>query len=820
MEVVVRSLVLGLLLLAGCGKRPPPPNGYAVKKITFEGNTPTNQSAYSLRGAMEQGQNERFTWLAPRRRRVYLDADQLRLDAWRLETWYAHRGYFDARFLGWDVVVVRPRRGLLGRPPTVRIYGRLDEGAPSMLGVPEGRPGEAVELLGFEDLPMGGSALVSSLRNSIGMSEGEQFNLSAIDSAEQQILTTLQERSFARATVRTEVTVWAPEHLAQVKLIADTGPDCTIGDITFVGRYDIPEEFILNELAFDEGDPYRASKLAETQQRLFSLGVFSVVNVVPVLDQSEGSEIPVHIFLTERQPQQIKVGGGFLVESGKQDVHTSATYSHANVGNRLVRFEGVGSLGYTVIGNVDLSGVADEFDEAIGGDGDEEAFEVTDQGFIYGVETNVTVPRPLGLRGTELTLSASVEKIIEPSYEYISPQISPGVNWRLPAPLSSLSLTGSYGLSVFIFQNLEEGATLDSSLPQDLENDRYVLSELRQAITYDTRKDPFSPDSGAYGLYEVTEAGGVLGGQYSFLRLEADHRRYLGFSEIGDLRLGGRSERGRRRTLRERFGWYPKGVLALRLGGGAIFFPYGDPSEQLAPLPERLYLGGASDVRGWARQRLGPYVCNNALDTTRLGGNQGLLDQINQQRISGYDCSSLDGYASAADAVTPIGGRYSAFASAEFRRYFWEYYGVAVFTDLGMVFLDEDDLVSSWQQFVQAFPDTSAPGDRFLAQTVGAGFRYKTPVGAVPPRRRLPARQRPPVPHRAGAALPHRPRRGVLTHGPPPRQVRAPPPRHAGRGRRRGPRPRPGGRAGLDQHRRRERVAARRRPRPGRALPA
>ena len=110
-------LVLPLWLLACSGRGkvrppPPPPDAVAVKSIHFDGNgsVGSGRSDFNLRSAMDQGQNANLWWVKPRQRRVFLDRETLELDAWRLETWYAHQGYFDATFRGWDVMQVSGHR--------------------------------------------------------------------------------------------------------------------------------------------------------------------------------------------------------------------------------------------------------------------------------------------------------------------------------------------------------------------------------------------------------------------------------------------------------------------------------------------------------------------------------------------------------------------------------------------------------------------------------------------------------------------------------------------------------------------------------------
>lgn len=717
-----RSLLLGSLLV-GCAarrnspRRPAPPaNAPVVRKISFEGNSGVfgGTNDYTLRGAMEQGQNESLTWLAPRRRRAYLDEEELRLDGWRIETWYAHHGYFNAQFLGWDVVEVR-RKGL--RPAAVKVIGRVAEGQQTLVKAPARSEEAALTWTGFDDLSARVSKpLLSQIRNRAALQAGGPFSIDALSSTESSTLAVMVENTFARATVRSEVDVYPAESAAQVRIVTEPGPSCQFGALELEGAFDIPREIILAEITFKEGDAYKASKLAETQQRLFSLGVFSVVNVSPLLEESDGPEVPIRVVLTERKPQQLQVGGGFLVESNKQDVHTSLNYRHVNLGNRLIRFDGEVTAGYTVIGQLDLSNLNDDAD----------SYTVSDQGGVGGVEGTLSYPRAFGYRNLTTDLTVGAERVIEVNYSYFSPRISPSLSYRIS---SAMQAQLSYGLTLFNYSNYVATASDIAAGVVPVEGELYSLSELKQSLIVDTRDNPLSTRQGYYGIFELTEAGGPLQGRYNFLRGEIDQRFFWDLKELGDIRLG-EDEFGNSRYLRQRIGWTPELVIAGRIGGGAIW-EFGGDNDLPVPLQERLYLGGSSDMRGWSRNLLGPYVCSESGDINRFASGAGVLSLLQSEDTIGYGCSSANGYAGVNDTVVPIGGLYALNLSGELRRYFVDdTYGVALFADTGMVWLDLDELKEDWQRYVAARPDLGS-GDRFLAPTVGLGLRYNTSIGPL-----------------------------------------------------------------------------------------
>jgi outer membrane translocation and assembly module TamA len=390
---------------------------------------------------------------------------------------------------------------------------------------------------------------------------------------------------------------------------------------------------------------------------LFGLGVFSVVNVLPDLGGEDQSVIPVKIELAQSKFRQLKVGGGLLVESGKQDIHVSAEFRHVNLFNRLIRGTLSSRVGFTTLGT--LSDIPAEGLLA-------EVTTTSGPTALGGLE--IEVPR-FPARSWRSTTSFTAELGVEEGYRYWTPEFSPGLSWRVGP---QLTLGFSYHLRYFDYLAL----TLDESdlgrtrLGLDF-TDPYLLSFLRQKLTVDRRDHVLFTRRGTYGLFQVSEAGGPFGGQFNFVRLDADQRAYLPVRGI----------------LRSR------GTIAGRAAGGLIL-PYGADDERArVPYAERLYLGGGSSARGWVRNHLGPYICDPDQAIECVG-------QFGQRQPTGE--------------ILPLGGTLSLLGGIEARAYAPRDWGIAVFSDLGMAWDTPADL-----QLNQLQP------------SAGAGLRYKSPIGPV-----------------------------------------------------------------------------------------
>src|SRR5262249_6356602 len=104
-----------------------------------------------------------------------------------------------------------------------------------------------------------------------------------------------------------------------------------------------------------------------------------------------------------------------------------------------------------------------------------------------------------------------------------------------------------------------------------------TLVGLSTGFVWNTTDDPLNATRGALLSFTAEQVGGFLGGDFEFVKLQGEVRKY--YLVIPHTVLASR--------------------LKLGLGG-----PYGSGEE--IPLFERFYAGGLNSVRGYGRHRLGP----------------------------------------------------------------------------------------------------------------------------------------------------------------------------------------------------------------------
>ncbi|GDX81600.1 hypothetical protein LBMAG42_34110 [Deltaproteobacteria bacterium] len=621
-----------LITLLGCPKPVVPLGQTVVEDIRFEGNGwgPFARDGDGLLAdTIETHASKRFFDVPVRADwGPYLgdigtmDEELLAGDGDRIVTWYAHHGWFDAKFLGWTTL---PRKLTgPGGAPAVDLVATVEPGERSRLDTDP-------ELLGTTTLQ---KPLRKALEKLIGPRAGDPFSLAAYTDTLTTLQAQLQERSYAYSKVSGHVTVRPDLHQVHITYTIEPGRPCVFGDITVAGEKGALAERIRRELDFETGDGFRASKLLAARQRLYGLGVYSLVEILPDLRTPDERGVPVTVRLQRRPSRQVAVGPSAAVETNTQKLSVNASFQDDDAFKLLWRWKADAEAGVATAVDVTQDSTIDQ--------------QVTDTFTPIGsLSQMLTIPH-VGSEKLTATGATSVSLDREPSYRELEAQMAPALSY---APSQKLTLSVGYRLKYhqyfdFADLNLVEKTKLSATV-----REKSLLSLMEQSFIWDTRDDKLAPTRNYYASLKLGEAGGPLGGDMGFFRSEGEVRGYRSMHV-------GRTDFGT--------------VFAARLGGGVIV-QY-DPNVGV-DVDERLTLGGGSSVRGWAEDRLGPHVCY-------VSETQGLsLDAAGN-----VDCAPVDADGQPVDIVIePVGGNLKAFGNLEVRQTLPYRLGVVLFVDAGRV---------------------------------------------------------------------------------------------------------------------------------------
>jgi outer membrane protein assembly factor BamA len=202
------------------------------------------------------------------------------------------------------------------------------------------------------------------------------------------------------------------------------------------------------------------------------------------------------------------------------------------------------------------------------------------------------------------------------------------------------------------------------------------------AYIRDKRDNVIDAQNGNYTTFDIGVAAKAIGSQASFVRFLAQNSTYQAFG-------------GKRANPKSRWVF----ARSTRIGMAEPL------NDTIIPLPERFFAGGATSMRGFALNQAGP---RDLTTGSPLGGNAVFVNILELRTPS---------------PALPFVGDSLSFA---------------FFHDAGNVFQSPDEMVNNIFRWHQPNPDlcrnqstASQCSFAYVSQAVGAGVRYRTPIGPI-----------------------------------------------------------------------------------------
>lgn len=593
MARILHTWLIGLILLAaiGCASEPekkpyvmPGATDYIVSQLTIRGVKEIDLADLKsgLVTSEDKGWRTSIGWMPLLgAKNSYFNFVEWERDLQRIETYYQSRGYFDAKVVSKNILQDHKSK-------TVRLTITIAEGEPASIGM--------IDIEGIDVSPLDPDDLLSV----VPFRPGDRFNEAAYSKAKDEIALQVQRKGYAYAQTRGRVVVNLQTRSVDIVFFVDVGPLCTFGDVRIEGLDTVDRVFVERALNFKKGDRFNPDLMQQSQEAMYGLRVFSVVQVVTareltvfengeaaetgepsgpmeaptraapmaqtlgvtdVLDTAQAnavqrtsldSVVPIVVRVKESKLWTARVGASVEAEVNRQAVLARLDWSNPNFFGGLRRIEHFNSVGYAWAPTI---------------------FTRLNDGYILNSELRFTRPQFIE-RLTNLKIKLQLERDVYQGYNLFSPQFQIGLErtfWR------HLSVEVLYSFSFNRITSVDRSLQLSDEFIQD-----YVLEYLEQRLRLDFRDNMLNPRKGWMLETSFQEATDYLTlGQSDFLKISAAGQLYFPY----DL-------------------WVPQ-VLALRARVASI---YNVGRETGIPIPEKLYAGGVDSMRSFGRQQISFYT--------------------------------------------------------------------------------------------------------------------------------------------------------------------------------------------------------------------
>lgn len=510
------------------------------------------------------------------RQRHYLDLRTMSSDLQRLNLLYRQTGYF-----GTEVVPEIDEPGGSDAPVTVSFIVRRGDGVVLDSLVVEGTEGIADP---------------DSLETVLPLQPGELFHMGEFLASADTVRRALRAQGHAYAEILRNYAVDTLQDRATAWLVAIPGPRVVVDSIIIQGADVLSRGTTLRYVTFDQGDRLQLSQLGASQRNLYDLELvqFATVAVAPdslQLTPEDSTNATVLVQLVEAPEHVVEAALGYgTIECGRATAQWTDRSFLA------------GARRLTLSGSLSRIGVGEPTDWT-GSSFCPAARDTFATQLDYRIAAELTQPFFLTPRN-QLALGAYAERVSEPSL------------FQRTAQGARFNLNHRVGVREVLTASVEAERRVTRAVPALYcyaflvcePEDLRALAEPRwrnalgASWLRDRGNSVLNPTDGYVARAAVQWATPLLGSSYDFLRTTVDGAVY--------------------RPIR------PRWVLAGRVRLGTFLTSASLGTDNFVAPEERFYAGGASSVRGFTRNELGPgiwlfrnteNVQPEAVDTTDRG---------------------------------------------------------------------------------------------------------------------------------------------------------------------------------------------------------
>jgi outer membrane protein assembly complex protein YaeT len=496
------------------------------------------------------------------------------------------------------------------------------------------------------------------------------------------LLTCYYSRGFEQVHVEmSETREAADPDKVDVVFRIDEGPQIFVRNVLLTGLHYTHPDTVARAITLHPGDPLNQTALMETQRNLYDYALFNEVDTA--VENPTGGETRKTILLQVNEARRwtLTYGFGFEAQTGTPQFNCGGVIASGSRCNP----NGKTGVSPRVVADLTRNNLF----------GREQSISLRGN---YGLleqklDLLFQIPRFKGNRNLGLTFSGGYANSLDVT-TYVASKLVTGVrlteNFLTPGTAISKANTLVYE---FDFHRVKVEASSLQVAPSEIAQESTAERVAGPGLTWirDTRDSPLDAHRGTYTSIQEFLSAREFGAQVQFNRLDVSNSSYYSFGK-GKYVLARNTRYGQERS-------------------------FGTASEELIPLPERLYAGGTTSLRGFPINAAGP-----------------------RDPETGY----------------PVGGAGALINSTELRLpppmlpWFGDTLSFVLFHDMGNVFTNASDAWASALRVRQ--PDRStcenlkplpknAPTNatglispcsfNYFSHAPGIGLRYHTPAGPI-----------------------------------------------------------------------------------------
>ena len=447
--------------------------------------------------------------------------------------------------------------GKVGKIAPLAVVYRITEGPQIRVG--------AVRLEGNEYL---GTAKLTPLMNTAA---GQLLSPANLAGDRDALLTEYLSRGFDQVHVEVAQQVDAAgPNLVDVVFHISEGRQIFVRKVLLTGLHYTRPETVAKAITLHPGDPLNQTALMDTQRNLYDFALFNEIDTA--IENPSGGETYKTVLLQAAEARRWAMTYGFGLEAQTG----TPQYNCGGINLSGANCKPNGKTGVSPRGLLDITR------NNLFGREQSASLRATFGLLEQKIDLLFQNPHFEGNRNFGLTISGGYANSLDVS-TYVASRLEIGTRWteHFDAPGSHLSKANTL-IYEFNFRRVKVQANSLQVYPAEIATLATAVRVAGPGLTWirDTRDSPLDAHRGTYTSLQEFLSADAFGAQASFNRLDLSNSSYYGFGK-GRIVLARNTRYGQERA-------------------------FGPLQEELIPLPERLYAGGATSLRSFGSNLAGP----------------------------------------------------------------------------------------------------------------------------------------------------------------------------------------------------------------------
>jgi outer membrane protein assembly complex protein YaeT len=382
-------------------------------------------------------------------------------------------------------------------------------------------------------------------------------------------------------------------HKVDVVFHITEGEQIFVRKVLLTGLYYTRPSTVAKAITLHAGDPLNQSALLDTQRNLYDFALFSEVDTA--VENPTGDEAYKTVLLqaVEARRWTLTYGFGFEAQTGQPQYNCGGIIASGATCNP----NGKTGVSPRVLADLTRNNLFGREQSA--------SLRATYGLLEQKINLLYEIPRFQGNRNFGFDISGGYASSLDVT-TYVASKLEGGVRWtehfNTPGSRISKANTFVYALN---FRRVKVEASSLQVAPEEIAPLSTAVRVGGPSFTWirDTRDSPLDARRGTYTSFQEFLSHQSFGAQADFNRIDVSNSSYYSFDK-GKLVVARNTRYGQERA-------------------------FGTPTERLIPLPERLYAGGPTSLRGFPQNAAGP----RDPETGYPIGGAGALDNSTELRL-------------------------------------------------------------------------------------------------------------------------------------------------------------------------------------------